>query len=423
MFKQTCMRKSVLLVLFFFPILLFAQDDTTQKIVPGRTNSLKQMQKPYVIMISVDGLRYDLVDKAGATNMKQLRSKGVSAASMMPSYPSLTFPNHYSLVTGLYPAHHGLVDNTFYDQQKNATYRISNREVVTDSSWYGGTPLWVLAEKQDMVSASFYWVGSEAAIQGVRPTYYYYYNEKIELDTRVQDLKNWLTLSEEKRPHLITFYFPQVDHEEHTYGPDSKEAAEAVRQVDETIGKMVTMTDALKLPVNYIVVSDHGMISVDTLNTLKLPASIDTLKFYVPDSDVLLHLYAKDKKYVQPTYEALKKEAVDYSVYLPDQTPARWHYATSDDKYNRIGDILLVPKPPKVFNIKGRRMSPGKHGFDNSLHEMQATFYAWGPAFKQNMKINPFNNIHVYPLVARILGLTITEKIDGSITELQQILK
>jgi predicted AlkP superfamily pyrophosphatase or phosphodiesterase len=416
------MRK-LFFVLLLFPLSILAQTDTTQKVVPNRTNSVRQMQKPYVIMISVDGLRYDLVDKAGATNLKQLRNRGVSAKSMTPSYPSLTFPNHYSLVTGLYPAHHGLVDNTFYDQQKNATYKISNRQVVTDSSWYGGTPLWVLAENQQMVSASFYWVGSEAAIQGVRPTYYYYYNEAISPDARVQDVKNWLTLPEEKRPHLITFYFPDVDHEEHMHGPESAEAYDAVRRVDSTIGKMVAMTDALKLPVNYIVVSDHGMIAVDTLNTLKLPVAIDTTKFYVPDSDVILHLYAKDKKDVRPTYEALKKEAVDYSVYLPDQTPARWHYATGDDRYNRIGDILLVPKPPKVFNIRGRRMAPGKHGFDNSLPEMQATFYAWGPAFKQNIKINPFNNVHVYPLVARILGLTISEKIDGSVTELQQILK
>jgi predicted AlkP superfamily pyrophosphatase or phosphodiesterase len=151
----------------------------------------------------------------------------VEAAYLQSSFPSLTFPNHYTLVTGLYPAHHGLVDNSFYDPAKDAYYSVGNKSAVQDSSWYGGTPLWVLAEKQGMLSASFYWVGSEAAIQGVRPTYYYKFNTKISMDSRIRVVHDWLSLPEEKRPHFITFYIPDVDHQEHLHGVNSKETSES----------------------------------------------------------------------------------------------------------------------------------------------------------------------------------------------------
>jgi predicted AlkP superfamily pyrophosphatase or phosphodiesterase len=418
------MRIFLFLLIFLSPLLTTAQVDITQHVVPGRSNSAEQQKKPYVIMISADGFRYDLADKYQAKHLQQFRSSGVAAKAMIPSYPSLTFPNHYSIITGLYPAHHGLVDNTFYDKKRDEIYRIGNRKAVEDSSWYGGTPLWVLAEKQQMVTASFYWVGSETAIQGVRPTYYYKYNDSIDMDTRIQSVKNWLTLPEEKRPHFITFYVPDVDHEEHMYGPDSKQAEDAVHYVDESIAKMVRMTDSLKLPVNYIFLSDHGMIQVDTLNTLPLPAAIDTNKFKIPDGDVLLHLYAYNANDIQPTYSALKKQSSpDYDVYLAGEIPARWHYGASDDRYNRVGDIILVPKPPKSFNIRHKRTNPGKHGFDNAIPQMHATFYAWGPAFKQGVQIDAFENVNVYPLVARILGLSVTDKIDGDIKVLGPVLK
>ncbi|OQP61836.1 phosphodiesterase [Niastella vici] len=417
------MRIYLALLVLFMPVFLAAQVDITQQVIPGRSNSAQQQQKPYVIVISADGFRYDLADKYNATHLQQLRSSGVAAKALIPSYPSLTFPNHYTLVTGLYPSHHGLVDNSFYDKKRDESYRLGNRKAVEDSSWYGGTPLWVLAEQQQMVSASFYWVGSEAAIKGIRPTYYYRYNDSIDIDTRIQDVKNWLTQPEDKRPHLITFYMSEVDHAEHMNGPDSKQTEEAVHFIDESIAKMVRMTDSLKLPVNYIFLADHGMLTADTLNLMPKPAALDTTKFKVPDGDVLVHLYAYNEKDIQPTYEALKKEAVDYDVYLAREVPARWHYGAADDRYQRIGDILLVPHSPKSFSFRKRRPLLGKHGFDNAIPDMQATFYAWGPAFKKQVQIDAFENVNVYPLVAYILGLHITEKIDGELKVLQPILK
>jgi len=413
--------------IFAFVCLLSVEEihaqDTTQQIVAGRSNSKQQQEKPYVILISADGFRHDFAKKYHAENLLRLSNEGVAASSMIPSFPSLTFPNHYTIVTGLYPAHHGLVNNSFYDPNTKRSYAMSKANAVRDSSWYGGTPLWVLAEEHQMLSASFYWVGSEAAMHGVRPTYYYYYNEKISIDDRIQVVKDWLQLPAGKRPHLITFYLPEVDHAAHRYGPESKETGEAVQFVDKAIGKMVASISSLQLPVNFIFLADHGMTTVDTVKGIALPAAIDTLKFIIPNSDALLQLYAKNSADILPTYEKLKAGAGDYDVYLTSQMPKRWHYSKADDNYNRIGDIILIPHLPKVFNIGGRRITPGKHGFDPALTDMHATFFAWGPAFKQNKKTGDFENVNVYPLVARILELDYTERIDGKLNVLKKILK
>lgn len=399
------------------------QSDTAQRVVPGRVNSAEQMKKPYVIFISADGFRHDLIDKWKARHLMALRAGGVAAKGMIPSYPSLTFPNHYSLATGLYPSHHGLVDNTFYDPKTGKGYAIGNRAAVEDSSWYGGRPLWVLAEQQRMVSASFFWVGSETAVMGVRPSYWYKFNDKIPLDTRVQVVRDWLSLPEERRPHLILFYLSQVDHAEHMYGPDSKEAEAAVQEVDGVIGQLTKAVGELNLPVNYVFVADHGMTAVDTVHGIGLPAGIDTTKFVVTPGEAVLHCYAKSKADVQPTYAALKASAKDFDVYLPDETPGRWHYAAADDRYGRMGDIILVSHHPKVFNLRGRRIIPGMHGFDNQLMDMHATFCAWGPAFKEHVTIGEFENVHVYPLIAHILGLKVEDSIDGDFKVLGGILK
>lgn len=400
--------------------------DTTQQVIAGRFNSEIQQSKPYVILISADGFRPDLAEKYNAVNLLRLREQGVQADYMIPSFPSLTYPNHHTIITGLYPSHHGLVDNIFYDQQRKQPYTMSNKKMVADGSWYGGTPLWVLSEKQQMISASYFWVASEADIQGIRPTYFHFYNEKTNIDTRIRTVKNWLKLPADKRPHFITFYFPEVDHAEHVYGYHSKETEMAVRFVDENIGKLVAEVKELNLPVNFIFVSDHGMTKVDLNKAIPLPSAIDTTKFYVLPGSAILHLYAKEKRYIKPVYKALKKEAGYYNVYLAKKNvPRHLHYNKKDDRYKRIGDILLMANPPAFFNItETKSTSMGKHGYDPYLPDMHATFYAWGPAFKQHVKITSFENIHVYPLIASILGLRYDEKeIDGKLNVLKPILK
>jgi predicted AlkP superfamily pyrophosphatase or phosphodiesterase len=397
--------------------------DTNQHIITGRLNRRDQINKPYIILISADGFRYDLADKYHAENLIRLRSSGVAAAFMQPVFPSLTFPNHYSIATGDYAAHDGIVDNTFFDPVKKQVYAMGNRRAVEDSSWYAATPIWVLAEKQQMLTASFYWVGTEAAIRGIRPTYYYKFNTQISITDRIEDVRNWLLLPEEKRPHLITFYIPDVDHQEHMYGVESKQTEDAVHYVDHSVANLVRSVDSLKLPVSYIFLSDHGMSDIDTSNWLTLPKTIDTTQFIILNSLTLVHMYAKYSKDILPAYEVLKKSADGYNVYLASNMPARWHYSEKDDRYRRIGDIILVAHAAKVFKLNNRHLPAATHGYDPAIPVMRATFYAWGPAFKSHYTIRGFENIHVYPLIAHILQIKLSEPVDGNLKVLKSILR
>lgn len=400
-----------------------AQVDTSQRMIKGRKNSPAQQQKPYVILISADGFRYDYLDKYPAENLRRLSKAGVRAAAMIPSFPSVTFPNHYTLVTGLYPSHHGLVGNSFYDPAKNDSYGMGNKQKVRDSSWYGGTPLWVLAEQQQMLSASMFWVGSEAAVKGMRPTYSYNYTEEIPVSRRVDIVKGWLSLPEAQRPHLITFYLSEPDHAGHRYGPDASETARAVKMVDSVVNTLTAAVKETGLPVNFVFVSDHGMTAVDRERPIPMPAAIDPAKFIIPSSGTMVDLHAKDKADIMPLYEQLKKTAgSDYKVYLKSNVPAYLHYGEGDDRFNRIGDILLVPEWPKVFS--SRKPGMGYHGFDPKVaKDMQATFLAWGPAFQQGLVVPAFENVNVYPMIAELLKLKITEPVDGKPEVLRGILK
>ncbi|WP_183558084.1 ectonucleotide pyrophosphatase/phosphodiesterase [Mucilaginibacter sp. SP1R1] len=406
---------TILLLCFLWAVSARAQTDTIQKIVPGRKNTSEQQKKPYVILISADGFRYNYAQKYNASNLLTLSNQGVRATSMIPSYPSVTFPNHYAMVSGLYPSHSGLVNNTFYDRDRHDFYTMGNKAKVADGSWYHGAPLWVLAEQQHLLSASFYWVASEAAIQNITPTYYYVYNEKIAIRDRISAVVNWLNLPAEDRPHLITFYFPQVDHAGHLYGPDAPETAHEVHFVDSAVSELTKAVKTTGLDVNFVFVSDHGMTNVDQQHPISIPAAIDTSKFIVSGDGILVELYAKGDADITATYNHLKRQAKDYDVYLKTNVPAKLHYSQSDDWHNRIGDILLIPHYPKVFNLYNKSIHPGWHGYDpNLVKDMHATFFAWGPAFKPHTTIPAFENVDVFNLIRSILGLEYTGKTDST---------
>ncbi|WP_312206582.1 alkaline phosphatase family protein [Epilithonimonas hominis] len=424
------MKKILLFLQLFLSLMIFSQKgivDTAQIVIPNRFNSEEVQQKPYVIMISTDGFRSDYTKKYNAENLLKYSNEGVQAKAMLPSYPSITFPNHWTLITGLYPSHHGLIDNFFYDYKRKEPYAMSNRKNAEDGSWYGGVPLWSLAEKQNMVSASLQWVGSASDAGGIRPTYYYPYHEKFSPSEKVSKVINWLKLPEEKRPHFISLYFPEVDGAGHHYGPEAKETEMAVHLIDNAIGELVQKVNDLGLGnVNFVFVSDHGMIQVDGGNPLEIPSVLlDKNRFDYYNSQTLLRVYVKNPNEVKSVYKELKtNKPDDYEVYLDKRLPKYLHFATRDDKYNRIGQIILIPKAPKIFLEKGRKTSVGKHGYNPRIvPEMKATFFAWGPEFKNNLLIDEFENINVYPLVAEILGLKIDEKIDGKLKVLKPILK
>ncbi|ROI01183.1 MULTISPECIES: ectonucleotide pyrophosphatase/phosphodiesterase [unclassified Chryseobacterium] len=424
------MKRGIHFLLLLISFTVFAQQttvDTAQVVVPGRQNSIQNQSKPYVIMISTDGFRYDYAQKYNAENLLKFSNEGVRSEAMIPSYPSITFPNHWSLITGLYPSHHGLIDNFFYDYKRKEVYAMSNKKNAEDGSWYGGMPLWGLAEKQGMVSASLMWVGSASDAGGMRPSYYYPYHEKFTPSEKVEKVVNWLKLPEDKRPHFISLYFPEVDGSGHHYGPDAKETEDAVHLIDQVIGGLVQKVNELGLKdVNFVFVSDHGMIKVDGGAPLEIPALLfDKNRFDFYNSQTLLRVYVKTPDEVKSVYKELKAHKTgDYEVYLDKRLPGYLHFAAKDDAYNRIGQILLVPKAPKIFLEKGKKTSIGKHGYNPRLvPEMKATFYAWGPEFKNNQVIGEFANVNVYPLIAEILGLKIEQPIDGKLKVLKSILK
>ena len=380
-----------------------------------RQNDPVQREKPYVVMVSLDGFRYDYAQKYEAKNLLRLAREGLSAEKMWPSYPSKTFPNHYTLVTGLYPSRHGIVDNTFYDPARGETYQIRDRQKVEDGAWYGGVPLWVLAEQQGMLAASYFWVGSEADVQGTLPSYYYRYDGGTSHQKRIDQVIDWLKLPPETRPHLITCYFSVVDSRGHRDGPESESVRAAVQEVDRRIGQLDSAFQALGLPITLIVVSDHGMLAVNTEDPIILSRLVNLDGFEVAGGSGQKLLYSDDTALVRRTYQALKAKEARHPlrVYYPEELPAHLHYTGND----RIGELVVLSEPPYVFGTWGITPSTGTHGFDwQEVPEMGAIFYAKGPTLPPGRKLPPFENVHVYPLVAHLLGLTPPDDIDGDST-------
>ncbi len=244
----------------FLSLCLAAQNLAPVITVDHGPNAAAQQAKPYVVMVSLDGFRYDYAKKYRAKHLLALGAEGaIASQGMIPAYPSFTFPNHYTLVTGLYPEHHGIVANSFYDPIRKQRYANSDPANTSDGSWYGGTPLWVLAEKQGMRSACFFWPGSEAEIDGGRPTYYLKFDDHFPDAKRIEQVVAWLRMPVEQRPHFITLYYSNVDHAGHQYGPESPQTAAAVEHVDQLVGDLWAQLSRLQLPVDLFVVSDHGM--------------------------------------------------------------------------------------------------------------------------------------------------------------------
>lgn len=303
---------------------------------------------------------------------------------------------------------------------------MSNKENAEDGSWYGGVPLWSLAEKQGMITASMQWVGSASDAGKMRSTYYYPYHESFSPEDKINKVVDWLKLPENVSPHFISLYFPEVDAAGHYFGPDTPETGKAVNLIDSAIGNLVQKVHALNLKeVNFIFVSDHGMINIDKEHPIEIPEILlDRNRFDIFNAQTLLRIVVKNPDEVRSVYQTLKKnKTADYEVILASRFPKQLHYGGKDDTYKRIGQIILVPKAPKILLEQGKTTSVGKHGYNpKTTPEMKAVFYAWGPAFKQHLQINEFQNINVYPLVAEILGLTIKQPIDGKLKVLKKAL-
>jgi predicted AlkP superfamily pyrophosphatase or phosphodiesterase len=345
---------------------------------------------------------------------------------MLPSYPSLTFPNHFTIVTGLYPENHGLVANSFLDPERQARYSMSDAKAVTDGTWYSGTPLWSLAEGQGMRTACIFWPGSEAKIAGFRPAWYAQFDSKTQAtpavqQARIDDTVALLRLPAEERPHLIVLYFSEPDHEGHQFGPDAPETRAAEHKVDGLVGKLKSALDATKLPVDLVVVSDHGMVH-EQGSGIVLDQFGDLTGFDTA-GDLL---YGKTEEDRARLYNQLKKASSQFVVYRRKNVPPELNY----NQNPREGDPVVIATGPYAILAHapsaGRADSGppvGAHGFDpRKVPEMKASFFAAGPDIVKGKTVAPFENVNLYPWIAHLLGLT-PAKNDGSLNILAGTLR
>ncbi|TNE51083.1 MAG: alkaline phosphatase family protein [Bacteroidetes bacterium] len=416
----------------FLSLLVFL----ASSLLPAQLIQAQSTEPAYVILVSYDGFRSDYVEKYQAPNFQAFIRKGAAAEGLIPSYPSKTFPNHYTIITGMYPGHHGLVDNTFYAKDLGRKYSTSNREVVQDPVFYGGLPLWQLAQQHGLKSASFFWVGSEAPVQGQFPTYYYLYDGSIPNTQRVDQAMQWLQLPDSLRPRLITLYFSLTDDAGHDYGPNSPELEQAVLESDHILGRLMAGLDTIPLPVNVVLCSDHGMremhTTVETYIVLDdLPGYADTTITWISNG-THVQIYCRDAATCTILEQKLQRQADRFDVHTRNTFPERWRY-----QHPRVGDILLVAKPGHYFTGKNSRYlkkaleHPGEqlpawgtHGFDpGACTDMYGIFYANGPQIEPGSQLPAFENVHIYPLVARLLGLSSPADIDGRLEVLVPVLR
>lgn len=370
-----------------------------------------QTPRPHVLLISIDGFRYDYAAKHGAPNLTRLGEQGVRAEALIPQFPSTTFPNHYSIITGLRPEHDGIIENVFFDPARGSIFRYNRPETSTDGSWYKGTPLWVLAEKQGVRTAAFFWPGADAEIQGIRPRDYRRYEQDIPNEERVRQVIDWFARPESVRPHFVTLYFSDVDSAGHDTGPDSPQTRGAVRKIDALLGQLMEGLRASGTPVNVFVVSDHGMIH--PTEYVRVGAQGEFAGFEMATtSGADLRLYTKDKALAQTTLAKL------------NQLDQRVRATLVDD-----GQILITPTRTNLLYIEqpgggAPKLPAGTHGFDTQrVMEMRGIFYAQGPDLKTGIALPAFQNIDVYPAIAKLLRLTPPAELDGNPNTLTGILK
>lgn len=363
--------------------------------------------KPTVILISIDGFRADYFEKYEVPNLKSLAARGVRATRMIPVFPSITFPSHYSMVTGLNPEHHGILSNSMSDSVLGR-FALTNRKAVEDPRWWGGEPIWVTVQKQGQKSGTMFWVGSEAKVAGQYPTYFLKYNAGMTYSRRVEKLLSWLDLPDAERPTLLTLYFEAVDKAGHVFGPDTDEVKAAVQKVDQAIDELLIGLETRKLTdkVNLIVVSDHGMAKVGDGQQIYLEDYITLKGLKIPVSGAtLVGLSPKTQEQADAVFSKLNNAHPHLKVYRKAEIPARWHF----QDHPRIPEIV-------VFADEGWMVAPrrgfkdmipprGMHGYDNTLPSMAALYVAAGPAFKTGERVEPFLNINIYPLVARLLSV------------------
>jgi predicted AlkP superfamily pyrophosphatase or phosphodiesterase len=390
-------------------------------ILPGFRKAGRKPFSNYVVLVSLDGFRWDYSKLYKTPNLNKLAAEGVKAERLIPSFPTKTFPNHYTIATGLYPDHHGLVDNSFPASDLGLFFRMGDRTAVENPAFYGGEPVWVTAEKQGVKAASFFWVGSEAPVGGIHPTYWKKYDETITYQARIDSVIKWLSYPTEKRPELVTLYFDEPDLTSHDFGPVSPETGRVVERLDSMIGilrmKLSTLPYAKK--IDLILLSDHGMgpISPDKYINLRAVVPKRMIASISGGNPVYL-INPSDGK--RDSVLNLLNAVKGMKAWRKAQVPAKWYYGTNP----RIPEIVVVADSSWSLGTRSDASSikGGAHGYDNSDSDIFSIFYAAGPSFKKGYKFKELNNTDIYDLICRILDIT-PAKNDGNPAHIKGMLR
>ncbi len=389
-------------------------------------NYVNAQPKPYLILISLDGFRWDYADRGISPNIDYMKKNGVAALSLRPDFPSKTFPNHYAIVTGMYPENNGLIENTFYDPYSKQTYKISDSMQVKNGKWYLGEAFWETARRNGIKTASYFWPGSEINPEYRRPDYFEHYQHSRPFEERVNGVINWMKLPYAERPHFITLYFEATDDAGHRFGPDSKEVDEAIKKEDTMIGLLLKKISEINLndSTDIILVSDHGMTNISNKRVVNVQNILKDYKIFYQSNGPLMMIQPEKTK-VDEVYNFLKKYRDHFEVFTKENIPACYHF--SNNAF--IPDIILIADMgwSLVDNRSAKWMEKvdagGNHGYDNFAMDMNGIFFAMGPDFKVGYKTGTINNIDIYPLMCKIFNIAPRSNIDGKLENIEYILK
>lgn len=378
-----------------------------------------------LLLVSFDGFRYDYLSKTDTPNFDALVKSGVISDGLIPVFPSKTFPNYYAIATGLYPENNGFIGNSMYDSEMDRFFSMGDREQVENPEWYGGEPIWNTVEKNGKKAGTMFWVGSEAPIQGMRPTFWKRYNGRIPSKERVDTVLHWMTLESDKQIDFGTLYFSFVDSQGHRHGTESQAVVDAIQQADELIGYLLEQMEEKNLleNTNLMIVSDHGMADVSRERLVVLDDYINPDDIEIISSSPVLMMNAKPGK-LEEVYLALKAGEEHFRVFKKENLPERFHLKN----HPRTPELVMVADLGYTINtaefIQQRESYPsgGTHGFDNQEKEMHALFLASGPAFKEGLRVKEVENVELYELMAYLLNIE-PASTDGNLENTLNMLK
>lgn len=378
---------------------------------------------PPLILVSIDGFRADYLDRGVSPMLSALAAGGVRAERMIPSFPSVTFPNHTALVTGLAPDHNGIVNNAFTDPALPGSFTMRSHEAAW---WNQSTPIWISAERAGIRTGVEFWPGVGVAHQGTLPALWHDFDHGVSPEARVDTLLGWMDLPAARRPGLALVYFEDVDSAGHSFGPDSPEVNRAIARIDSAVARLVTGLKARGIAANLIVVADHGMAQVGANHIVVLDDLIDATAAHVVFDGTVLGINPA----ATPAGEAVRRKLLGPTPHMQcwnkADVPADLHYGSNPRVPALVCQIetgwLVLTRDSYA---RGQTLHPGiergAHGYDIHDPRMGALFVANGPAFRAGVTVAPFPNVDVYPLMAKVLGITPLPN-DGTLADLAPIL-